>query len=536
MSKHNAYPTQEVYYLTKVTYNEPKAEMFVEFSNKAHKVVQRHRFFPFTSFAGIEADTLSELVLSLGFKGFSVDEKNGLVFLRALSYSNLKKISNALALHINKLPLALEVERAFLLEKDWAYFDSFEKLGEEFYKVGEGTYSPTEQVNTNSQGLCRVKDLGFFLTKEIPFAEALKVNESDALFLVEQSAWSSILRVPLEKVPKEIGERVELFLENVFFRHGEALAFEKNDKVFSSSDYDPLSRDSTSKIDFSLVWAELFSNNFFNIGPETKNCACCNPITLESKNLLPSSLIKIKFIEDNLFFESSSGSFAFDYHNTNPAKEQRVNKRKEFFLNSFPLGPFFKDSVELLPLMDAKRLIGEGKAVLVSGKSDVVSPSTQENNSQSQNPSHELNWFCLKNESFFSKEVRALNSEMFEVRKLVDAFESSLFHSTFEYFYFKFYFSALSNVLCALPTQLTNTNSKFFSTQLAKSIVSIQEATIAKFREFSEKEGYRVLHTGKNFASVKGFSSLKLAKDFAKESNLPQPQIAGFTGKAKRKY
>ncbi|VVB74322.1 Uncharacterised protein [uncultured archaeon] len=532
MSKHNAYSTQEIYYLTKVSYNEPKAEMLVEFSNKNHKVVQRHRFFPFTTFSGIGQDKLSELVLSLGFKGFSVEEKGGLVHLRALSFSNLKKISNALALHINKLPLALEPERAFLIEKNWAYFDSFEKLGEEFYKVGEGTCSPTEQISTNSQGICRVKDLGFFLTKEIPFSEALKVNESDALFLVEQSAWSSVLRVPLEKVPKEIGERVELFLENAFFRHGEALAFEKNDKVFSSMDYDPLSRDSTSKLDFSYVWAELFSNNFFNIGPETKNCACCTPITLESKNLLPSSLIKVRFAEDNLFFESSSGSFAFDYHNTNPAKEQRASKRKEFFLNSFPLGPFFKDSVEFVPLMDARRLVSENKAVLVSSKTEV----SVENNSQAQDNSHELNWFCLKNESFFSKEVRALNSEMFEVRKLVDSFESSLFHSTFEYYYFKFYFSALSNVLCALPKQLTSTNSKFFSTQLAKSIVSIQEATIAKFREFSEKEGYRVLHAGKNFASVKGFSSLKLAKDFAKESNLPQPQIAGFTAKAKRKF
>jgi len=536
MSKHNAYSAQEIYYLTKVTYNEPKAEMFAEFSNKFHKVVQRHRFFPFTAFAGIEAEKLSELVLSLGFKGFSVEEKSGMVLLRALSFSNLKKISNALALHINKLPLALEPERAFLIEKNWAYFDSFEKLGEEFYMVGEGTYSPTEQMNTNSQGACRVKDLGFFLTKEIPFSEALKVNESDALFLVEQSAWSSILCVPLEKVPKEIGERVELFLENVFFRHGETLAFEKNNKVFSSMDYDPISRDSTSKLDFSYVWAELFSNNFFNIGPETKNCACCTPVTLESKNLLPSSLIKVKFIEDNLFFESSSGSFAFDYHSANPAKEQRASKRKEFFLNSFPLGPFFKDSIELVPIMDARRLISEGKAVLVSSKSNAHSQGPQENTSQSQNPSHELNWFCLKNESFFSKEVRALNSEMFEVRKLVDSSESSLFHSTFEYFYFKFYFSALSNVLCALPSQLTSTNSKFFSTQLAKSIVSTQEATIAKFREFSEKEGYRVLHAGQNFASVKGFSSLKLAKDFAKESNLPQPQIAGFTAKAKRNY
>jgi len=519
MSQHNTQFAREVFYLSRLTYNEPKGEMLVEFANNNHKFVERYRFFPFISLFGIEADKLSELVLSLGFKGFSVEQKDSKVLLRALSFSNLKKIGTALALHINKMPLVIEPERSFLLEKNWAYFDSFQRVDNLIVKVG---------AEDACGGDFAQKDLGFFLTKEIPFSEALKVSESDALFLVERAAWSSILGVPLERVPKELNEKIELFLENTFVRHGEALLFEKNDKIFSSNDYEPFSRDSTSKIDFSYVWTELFSNNFFNIGPETKNCACCTPVTLDSKNLLPSSLISVRFIGDNLFFESSSESFAVNYHSEHEFKENRAARKKEYFLNSFPVGPFFNGDLAQIPIMDALRLIGEGKVGLVS--------NACAKDPQKESLLHELNWFCLKKESFFSKEVRNASTNLFNVRKLISSFESSLFSNTFEYFYFKSYFSALNSVLCSLPQQLTSTNSKFFSTSLAKSIVSIQEATIAKFREFSEKEGYRVLHAGKNFASVKGFSSLKLAKDFAEENNLPQPQIAGFTSARKKRY
>jgi len=516
--------SSRVLYLTKVSYNEAKHEVLVEFANEHTKIVQRERFFPYLSFSpNLESQKLSSLVLSLGFKGFSIEEENNLLILRALSFSELKKISNSLSLHINKKPLVLEPERAFLLSKNWSYFDAFEQVGGNLYKLDYSFFANNPSKNWKGH------NLGFFLTKEISFLDAMHVSEKDALFLVERAAWSSLLKVGLVQVPKEIPERVELFLENVFSKNGEMLLFESVQKVFSQSDYEPFSRDSTSNIDFSLVWADLFSNNFFNLGTDTKNCSCCNPLTLESNNLLPSSTIKVRFTEDNLYFESSSDSFAFEYHTKFPFKEERLSKKREFCMNSFPIGPFFKEDSALVPLFDAKRLILEGKAVLISSK---------EVDSINSSPSdlHSLNWFCKNKESFFSKEVRSTNSDLTSLRKQIDLFEGKLIQKEFSYFYYKSLYSAMKSILSQLPLQLTNSSSKFYSTDLAKSIISVQEATIAKFKEFSEINGYRVLHAGKNNAFVKGFSSLKLAKDFSVQTKLPQPQIAGFNVKPKQRF
>jgi len=510
----------KVFYLTKVSYNETRHEVLVEFSNSSSRVVERYKFFPFTQVSlSFEKDKFEDLILSLGFKGFSLEEERGIFCLKSLSFSELKKISNALARHIGKLPLVLAPERAFLLSKNWSYFDAFEKLSDAFYKIDLSSQRKDNLSEFN---------LGFFLTKEISFSEALKMNKSDALYLVELASWSNLLSVPINLVPKEKESKIELFIENIFFKNGELISFEESKRVYSNSGFEPLGGESLSKLDFSLVWAELFTNTFFNIGPETRNCSCCVPVVLDAKNLLPSSLIKVRFLDDNLFFESVSDCFSVDFHSEMPFKDQRVLKRREFFTNSFPVGPFFKDDSASVPLVDAKRLISAGKAVLVSTK-DVASDSVVVQKKESV---HELNWFCLNKESFFSKEVRFSSSFLFGLRKRIDSLALGLFASeNFSFYYFNSLYSSLSVALASIPVQLTNPNSKFFSTSLAKNILSVQDATIAKFKEFSENEGYRVLHANSTNAFVKGHASLKLAKDFASKTHLPQPQIAGFSTK-----
>ena len=502
-------------YLTKVTYNEPKAEMLAEFSNGKERIVQRHKFFPYMNIAtGVGKEKLAELILSLGFRGFNVNEKEKFLSVQAANFSELKKISNALSIHINKKPIVLEPERTFLLEKGWNYFGEFEKQGANLF--------PKKENETNTFRTAQ-KELGFFLTPLVPFEEALKVSEEDALHIVDRAAWSETLLLPMDKIPEKKEERAEIFLENVFFKNGEMLQFEQGAKIYSQKDFEPYSKDSTSKIDFSLVWTELFTNNFFNIGPETKNCECCRPIELNARNLLPSSLIKVRFNSDNVFFESSSDSYSMDYHNSRPFKEDRASKKREFFLNSYPIGPFFKDDSALVPLNDAKKLFEEGKAKIDENQLP-----------QGEKSPHELNWFCQNQESFFSKEVRMANLKMFLLAKEIAENEKELFFKNkFGHYYSKALYGAIGNLLSQIPTQLTSPNSKFFSTKLARSIVSVQEATISKFREFSEKNGYRVLQAGSAFATVKGFSSLKLAKNFSEQTKLPQPQIASFTSREK---
>ncbi len=512
-------PLARLFYLTKVSYLESRHEVLVEFSNSSSRVVERHKFFPFTRISfSFEKDKLEDLILSLGFKGFSLEEEGGMFCLKALSFSELKKISNALARHIGKLPLVPQPERAFLISKNWSYFDSFEKSGNSFFKIDLSSQGSEKSAEV---------DLGFFLTKEIPFSEAMNVSKDDALYLVELASWSNLLAVPMELVPKDKDSRIEIFIENIFFKNGELVSFEESKRVYSGLGFEPLGGESLSKLDFSLVWAELFTSTFFNIGPETKNCSCCSPVVLDAKNLLPSSLIKVRFLEDNLFFESISSNFSLDFHNEMPFKEQRISKRKEFFTSSFPVGPFFREDSKSIPLMDAKRLISQGKAVLVSSKDFETAE-----NSKNRESIHELNWFCLNKESFFSKEVRSSSSFLFGLRKRMDQVAQNLFTSpNFSFYYFNSLYSSLSIALSGIPVQLTNPNSKFFSTVLAKNIVSIQDATIAKFKEFSESAGYRVLHANSTNAFVKGHASLKLAKDFASKTNLPQPQVAGFATK-----
>ena len=513
-------------YLTNVTYFENKHEVLVEFSSENRKFMKRFRFFPFVLLSNtIEKEKLVELILHSGFKGFSIEEEESKLVLRTVSFLDLKKICNSIAMHIGQLPIVLEPERAFLIEKNWSFFDAFEEKDELLFKADIGK----EKL---SKSFWDKFDLGFILTKEVSFNQALNLNKSDALFLVELASWSNTLCVPLSKVPKSINEKVELFLENVFFKNAELISFEKIENIFSSNGYDPIvKKDDLSKINFSSIWFDLFTNNFFNIGPETKNCSCCEPLTIESKNILPSSLIKLQFLEDNFFFESSSDNFSFEFHNSMPFKEIRINKRKEFFLNSYPIGPFFKDDYCLVPVTDAKRLISEERVKLVSNKDSLIIQQ------KSQKSVHELNWFCLNKESFFSKEVRASNSKLFLLHNSISSSQNTLFFKEdFSYYYAKSLSNSIHKLLLELPNQLTNSSSKFYSTSLAKSIVSIQEATICKFKEFSTQKGYRILHANKNNAFVKGFSSLKLAKSFAKETHLPEPQITGFANKRNRVF
>ncbi len=526
---------RKVFYLTNVSFNEAKHEVLVEFSNKFEKFVMREKFFPFILLSHFgDKEKLIELILSFGFKGFSLEEEGDLFCLKALTFSDLKKIGNALALNTSKYPIILSPERSFLVSKNWSYFDAFERIDNLLFKLNPKSDSYQKGVVQKNI------DFGFFLTKSISFNEALNSSEEEVRFLVDSAAWSNLLLVPITRVPKSINDKLELFLENIFFKHGELISFDSGGAVYSSNGFEPLGgRETFSKIDFSSIWAELFSKNFFNIGPETKNCSCCKPFVLEAKNLLPSSMIKVKFGEDNVYYESSSDSFAVSFHNSHPFKGERLMKKKEFFLSSFPIGPFFNGDKVLVPLMDAKRLIDEKKAVLVlSSSEDLVKSVNGEDfdehlsckaNEQNNSKLHELNWFCLNTESFFSKEVRRANLTLFSLRNVLDESNSNLFQSrSFSKIYSAVLYNSLSLLLAELPNQLTNPNSKFFHSSLAKSIISVQEATIAKFKEFSENKGYRLLHANKNSAFVKGFSSLKLAKEFAKETALPQPKVAKF--------
>lgn len=484
---------EDVLFLTSVSYNETKKEVLVEFSNKSTRVVERFKFYPFFRLPNnLDSSKLKELILSFGIKGFSLVEKSSFYYLHASSFGELKKIANVLGNCFGKLPLVIEPERQFLLEKGWTYFDSFIYFSNSLVKVDSFS-----------------KDVSFAVLPEIPFSQALKIDESHALFSVEQASLSSILSVPLHLVPREAKDREELFLENIFFKNAEFILWEKQESLSSYSSVPFGFFDKVSVMDFSPIWAQLFSKSFFNVGPETKNCSCCKAFTLDDKNILPSSLIEVVVNDDNFFFESSSPSFAKEFDKIHDGKSLRIEKKKEYFLKEVPIGPLNFGERVLLPLLDAKNLLNEGSVSL------------------GQN--HKVEWFCLKEESFFSKEISSFSSKLSSFSQVSSFFQEKLFDFGFEKLFAQYYVKNLSYLVAEIPFQLMNSSSKFQSVSLAKTIIGIQEATLFKFREFSEKNGYRVIHADKRSAFVKGYSSLALAKKFSSELSLPCVPIKGFS-------
>jgi hypothetical protein len=486
-------------YLVKLKYLCEKNEIYAYFRNTREQTVKRFSFYPyFILQKDLDAKKVQELLFDFKIKNFSIEQNNGRNKIVSSSFDTLKKISKVLAKTTNKKHLVLAPERTFLLEKNWSYFDTFSfESSDAFEKIS------------------RRKDFGFHLIPEIAFEEALCLNEKQTSFLVEQSVFSTLLRVPLAKVPKTIQEKTEILLENIFFVNGGIISWKNDEAFYSYNEFAPFGEyDSISKIDFAVIWPQLFSKNFFNIGQETMNCSCCKPVKLDDTNLLPSSRIEVTFNEDDSFFESSSNTFTLEFHKNNSGKEFRKQKRREFCLRNYPIGPTKKDFSAKVPLDDAKQLLDNNIAIL--GKK------------------HLPQWFCLKKESFLSKEIRLVNEKSFEEKKQTLKKEDNLFEKlSFADLFSSTLINSMNSLLQELPFQLTNPLSSFFEPKLAKAIISIQESTLAKFTKFSEKKGYRVLHVNRKNAFVKGFSSLTLTKSFSEELAIPQPQIASFSKQTK---
>ncbi|MFA5357421.1 MAG: hypothetical protein WC308_00665 [archaeon] len=482
-------------YLTDVAYSGDKQQIFAEFSSESGKEVERFAFFPFISFSSaLSENQIEELLLSLGIKKFRISSKSDLKKIESSDFSELKRISTALAVSFGQKPLLLEPERQFLLSKGWKFFDEFDLSGEIPEKIEN--FFP---------------DIGFFLTKEVPFSEAMRLSESETLALLKRAAISRALSIKMENIPSSPKDIAESFLENFYFKTGQQFSFRERGEFFVAREFAPLGYyGDVSEIDFSPVWARLFTKNFFNIGVETKNCDCCQPVTIDDSNLYPDSLIEVSFLEDGFFFESSSKSFSASFHESKPLKLTREQKKKEFFLKAPPIGPFFKGQKELVPVSDAKRLLSDEKVSL--GKN------------------HSLSWFCKKNESSFSKELSSVLSEISLLGRNISKGSDSLFVKGDSVYWFSLsQMGVIESILAEVPFQLMNLNSKFFSHETAASISAIQESTVSKFREFSEKRGYRVLYADQKGAFVKGFSSLSLVKGFSEELSLPQPVVKDFS-------
>ncbi|MDD3083623.1 MAG: hypothetical protein PHP82_01235, partial [Candidatus ainarchaeum sp.] len=436
-------------YLVNVEYNEKKSEIICYFKNDYSQIAKRFSFKPYLVLNSLFNKKILELLFFFKIKNFFVKEHNNKICVFSNSFEVLKKISNLLAIITNKKHLVLEPERIFLIEKDWSYFDSF------------------SFENNYPKKIFSKKDFSFALIPKIIFKEALNIDRNQTLFLIEQSAFSNILKIPLNKIPFSIEEKTEIFLENIYFKHGGTINWDNEKKFYSKKEFAPYGFfENFSEIDFSHVWLQSLTNIFFNIGQDTINCDCCKPIKIDDFNLLPSTLIEVVSRKKDLFYISSSNTFSNSFNYKNSEKEIRKNKKNEFFLKNFPIGPLKYDKKYLLPLEDAIKLLNEKKVFL--------------------SKNHSLFWFCKKKESFLSKEIKKINKEIFCVKENLDFYSKNLLlENSFDFFFSSKILFSLKKISLEIPFHLTNPFSKFFSLTIAKSIDSVQENILYKFKEFS---------------------------------------------------
>ncbi len=484
---------QHVYYLVSVTFVEEKKEVICYFKNEKKQVAKRFFFKPYIIIPDNFSKKIASLISSYGFKNFEIQKIEGRTCIVSNAFNDLKQISNCIASVTSKKFLVLDPERIFLIEKDWSFFDTF-------------VFDNDEIVKTFSK-----KDFSFYLFPLIGFDNSLKINKSLTISIIKKSVLSNILKIPVHKISENEESIVETFLENIYFKNGYFLSWEKNSFYNFGKNFVPYGLfESFSTIDFSNVWISSLTKNFFNTGPDTINCDCCKPIKTEDPNLLPSSLLNVSFVEDDFFYISNSPSFSFKFHKENEFKDRRLSKKKQFFLKNYPIGPFKKNSSCMIPLDDALSLLKEKKVLL--------------------SKDHDLFWFCTKKESFISKELFYFKKTIFESEKRLECFSNSFFsYKSFSFFYEDLFLESLKKIVFEIPFHLTKPLSKFFSEKTARTINSLQESIITMFTEFSESSGYRVLFSSKRTVFVKGHSSLSLTKNFSKKLKLPEPEIFSFS-------
>ena len=483
-------------YLFKVEYVEEKCEIICYFKDSSSQIAKRFSFKPYFILDNtINIEDIKKLLVFFDFKNFNICDYGSNKIVSSNSFNNLKKISQVIAFCSGKKYLVLEPERVFLIEKDWSYFDSF-----------CFEYNIPQKVFVE-------KDFSFFLIPNIDFAEALNINKKNLISLISQSALSNLLKLPIGELPENIDEQTESLLENIYFSNGVPITWKKENKVFSHIDFAPYGLfEDFSEIDFSFVWLQTMTNNFFNIGKDVINCDCCKPVKIDDKNILPSSLIEIIPLEKDFFYISTSGSFSNLFNINNPNKKIRRLKKNEFGLKNFPVGPLNSNNKYLVPLVDAIKLLDEKKVVL--------------------SKNHSLLWSCTKKESFFSSEIKKLNEFIFSIENELKKYSSNLlFENSFDYFFASSLLSFSKNIFLNIPFHLTKPFSKFSSIDLAQTIVAVQESVLFKFKEFSEQEGARIIYSTNKNVFLRSKYSLSLTRNFAKKLKLPRPVVSGFSKK-----
>ena len=490
-------------HLTTAKYLPEKRSMAVEFQNIRSRRTERFAFFPTLLLPSkvIQKEFLETLLKGHNLR-FKINTHENALEISAATFSGLKKIRNAVISALKITPMLLQPERQFLLWKGWSYFDCFEFTNNDIVKLNNSL----PEVHLD------------FLSDSLPktLKELLAKDQKSAEMFAEKITLSNILAVPLEQLPQQKFHQLEIFLENSYFKNKFVPTTEEREITFNSIQTPRGTYPEITEIDFSLIWPTLLTSPFYNIGPDSLNCGCCKPADSNARNVLPNSTAEVEFLEDGIYFESYSPDFSLFFHNSNDMKENRLKRMNEFYLQAIPSGPFLKGRKQSIPLPDAQHL----------EKQNLVKSSNR----------NSLKWFCTRTESLLSKEVCALNQKIHCAQKYAKAehhiaVQNHRLMATLQlqksenYLYHQSCSKTLCNFLDSLTTHLLNQNSRFFSPILAETLRSIQFSVLHRFKEFTNQNGSRFIHSDKYRAFIDSEAPLHITKEFAERENLPQPAI-----------
>jgi len=472
-------------YLNNVNYSSEKRQITVEFSGSDSRASKKYLFFPKTHYVlgKISKENFLEVVSSCDLKRIKTDFFGDTAVVFAATFADLKKINNLVANVFGEHNNLIEPERQFLIGKNWSYFDCFSISRSEPEKIPSIAF-PDASLDFLSDSLKHTID-DLFIS-----------NRSLARDFVKKIVFSNLSRVPLAECA--INKSVEdFFLENILFASSKPVPLERKQSLSKA-----VPTKGFSEIDFSKLAAIVSAKPFHNIGFESINCTCCKPNSLEDKNVLLSSLVRVRFLREAFYFNSASKNWAKQFHFANQFKAEREKRKKEYFSDFFPVGPFSRNQEEDILFKDALSLAEKGAVKILGSK--------------------EFSWCCLQEESFLSKEINMVREKLASTIKLLEKetsfvvaskglFFAQEIESKPDFFYWKIMKKSLSKILSKIPDLLSNPESRFFFAEVAVPLEVIFAGISEDFNGVALEEGTFL----RNFSSktvIDSFSAQRISR------------------------
>ena len=493
----------KLFFLVSVRYKDECSKIIVEFANDSHRIYETLDFTPaiISNLSRLSQEELQKLINETFLYSVNAEFLGNSIFsFSSKSMEILKSFQEKLA-SLNCNSLLIPPEKQFLLSNNWAYFNCFKMVSGKLRKLD------TLLLPNSNLG---------FLVHPLPLtiSQLNGSNKASLESLLKRVILSNVLSLGINEISFDSGFIQKSFLESIFFRQ----------KFIPSFPYKPdLGRKKSIKgsysniteVNFSSFFADALTKNFYNLWFDTYCCDCCKPNSISSKNLLPNSTVQVRFVQDGIFLQSFSNSFAESFHENHGNKFSRQNYMDEFYLNSVPLGPFNSEQTVELPLHDVIPNLDKNHFSII----ELAEPK----------------WFCTKRESFLSRHIRQMKISMMKLSKRLEFYQSKSLKkglasynnllNTPIYLFLEAYLSELDSLLGLVVNELTSNSSGLLSKEILESYSAIQSYALGNFKEFSAMKGSKAILATPSAALLNSDSALALVKEFSIRFSYPLPKI-----------